>query len=448
MDQREEAFENLSVSKSNDMISAKFKSTLLEHNIMNMALAKIEINTKDKEMPLEARLYPSDLKRVISDEAHIYRDLKKVAKTIIGHTMFIEDKHGNFKAFAIVPNAEYTNGEFVIKFNNELRNHILGINAPFTTLELSVMTSFQRAASFRIYELLKKHMFKSKPSVNMGRVDVEINLSELRFMIGIANIDDQGVKNEMARMGNKVDWDLLYSKLDKSNKKYVRFAEFKRNVLNPAQEELAEKSDIRFDYEAIRIGHSISSIVFHVYKNIPDKCVIEKKQILEKSHLNCRQLEFPKDTELFSPLFEKYEGHKVLIKEDIELLLRKANYDAKKVERAIELADKQKHLRNYVGWIVKCIEDGYEEIPVSRGSVETAKKEDVVYEKYQNTTKEEKESIDESLLTKTKQKEEYPNFIEFLEENGVEEQKLEILYTPGEIVQMFVDWKLGREINF
>ena len=89
--------ENYSFKKSNEMISAKYKSTLLENQIMAIALTRIERNSKDSSAPLEARLYPGELSKLVSDQAHIYRDLKKVAKTITGHSVIMEDGKGNFR---------------------------------------------------------------------------------------------------------------------------------------------------------------------------------------------------------------------------------------------------------------------------------------------------------------------------------------------------------------
>ena len=167
--------ETRSYVKSNEMISAKYRSTLLENQVMAIALTRIEGNPNDLDNPLEARLYPGELKKLVSDDAHIYRDLKALAKSITGHTMFLEDGKGNFKAFSVVPNADYQDGVFILKFNQVLREHLFGLERNFTTLELSVMTNFKKSSSFRIYELLKKDLFRSKASVNNGRVDVEYN---------------------------------------------------------------------------------------------------------------------------------------------------------------------------------------------------------------------------------------------------------------------------------
>ena len=120
MSKANEPLYNLSLVKSNDMISAKYKATLLENQVMAIALTRIEVNEKDKEHPLVARLYPRELKKLVSDDRHIYRDLKDLAKTITGHTMFLEDGKGNFKAFSVVPNAIYKDGVFSIIFNSFL----------------------------------------------------------------------------------------------------------------------------------------------------------------------------------------------------------------------------------------------------------------------------------------------------------------------------------------
>ncbi len=447
MSQKDEPLTALTISKSNKMINSKYGLSMIEQQVIDLAIRKIRVNNYGPDDPLEVKLYPGEFEMYgISDKAHIYRDLRKVAKTIIGHSMFIEDGDKHFKAFAIVPNAEYNNGEFTLTFNNEIRSNIKDLHDNFTKLRLSILTSFDKSSSYRIYELLKQQIYKDKRYDNIGRVDVEYNISELKFTIGLANLDDPKVKIEMAKMGKNIDWDLLYNRLDKNQKKYEAWGDFNRYILIPAQEELALKSDVRFEYETVKIKKKTTNIIFHIYQNIPKEINIRFKKSEDDNKM--RQLEFPKDIDEYAPLFDEYVGHNNLVEDDIKLLLIKANYDVKKIRDAIKLADKQKNINSYIGWLVKCVENDYKETKVSRGSAERAKKEDVVYENYQNTTVEEKKDIDKALLIKTKQKEEYPDFIEYIKENGVEEEQLEILYTPGEIVNMFVDWKVGRKINF
>lgn len=439
-----EPLTNLSVRKSNDFISAKYKSSLLENQVMAIALTRIEVNSNDKDSPLEARLYPGEIKKLVSDPAHIYRDLKKLAKTITGHTMFLEDGKGNFKAFAVVPNADYIDGVFVIKFNNELRDHVLGLEKNYTTLELSVMTDFKKNASFRLYEVLKKEAYKI-PNGKDNYTQIEYNISELRFIIGLANSDDQSVKNAMASM-KSIDWDELYEKLDKKDKKYEEWRDFQRRILIPAKEELEEKSDIRFEYEPVKEGRKTKRILFTIYRNIPKnpEIIDERQALFEATTKPNRQLEMPYD--LYVELYDEYVGHNQLSKEDIDLLFKKAGGEAEKVRNAIELADKQPSIDNYMGWLIKCIENDYQATEVIEGSYEDAQDVKAVLNSY--------EALKESGIPQAKAwarikgKDDYSDFIEFVILNGISEEQLEVIYSTEELVKMYTDYKMGREVNF
>ena len=435
--------------KSNEMISAKYKSTLLENQVMAIALTRIEENAKDKEAPLEARLYPGELKKLVSDDAHIYRDLKALSKSITGHTMFLEDGKGNFKAFSVVPNAEYQDGVFIIKFNHVLKDHILGLDKNFTTLEISMMTNFTRNSSFRIYELLKKDLFRSQPAINDGRVDVEYNLFEFRFLIGIANSDNVHVQNRIKNM-SEVDWEELYHVLEKNGSKNdIKFKttdKLQKDCIKPAQEELAQKSDIRFDYELIRVGRPYKRIVFHIYPNTPqNKDELEvRKQFVEKINHKNRQLEIPMDISGETKnLYEEYVGHNELTKEDLDHLLKVAGMDVKKVKSAIDYADEQGEINNYMGYIVRCIQHGYYEKPVVAvvdGSCEKAAVINSLRDKAHN------EATKRRVWESTKEKEDFNVFLAYIkEEKNLDFIELNEILSPEEAVEEYVEWvKAGR----
>lgn len=435
----------LSVRKSNEMVSAKYKSTLLENQVMTIALTRIEENARDVNAPLTATLYPGELKRLIGDPAHIYRTLKTVAKTMVGHTMFMEDRKGNFHAYAIVTDAEYSNGTFTVKFNETLRAHILGLEKNYTTYELSVLTNFRSNSAFRLYELLKKEIYKSRKDVNGGRVDVEYNISELRFMIGLANADDPGVKNAMARMGDDVDWDELYDLLDKKDKKYENWKDMKRWVIVPAQKELLEKSNIRFDFDTYRQKRKINRIVFHVYPNVPvnEERLNQRKEFLEKNREKSRQMEFPRDLEKYRPLYDEFVGHNGLSEEDIGLLLEKADGDAASVRSAILQADKQESVNNYMGWLIRCIErGGYEDVPVVHGSRDRGEVASVMAKEVHAP------EVAERVWERLKKKDDFSSFLHTLSMSGMTMDALEEAYTPEERNQMYFAWKKNDPIPF
>ncbi len=406
---------------------------------MAIALTRIEVAAHEGNQTIEAKLWPGELKRLIGDPTNIYKTLKKISKTMTGHTMFIEDGRGNFKAFAVVNNAEYVDGVFTVEFNKNLREHIIGLEKNYTSFELAVLTRFKRNSSFRLYELLKSNIYRSRKEVNGGRVDVEFNISELRFMIGLANGDDPGVKNAMAAMGGRVDWDELYNKLDKKDRKYESWFDFQRYVVKPAQEELEEKSNIRFDYEGVREGRKMGRIRFFVYPNIPTNPDVldERKEFIEKNSIQERQLELPRDMDKAVELYDDFVGHNELSQEDIDVLLKTAKFDVDLVRRCIEYADKQPNIENYMGFLVASIkEGGYEEVPVMNGSHETA----VVINKFNErvNSPETKKKIWEI----TKNKDDFPEFLNYMKDtNGISLDELELCYEPAEAIQEYIRWK-------
>ena len=430
-----EPITNLSMHKSNELISAKYKSTLLENQIMSIALTRIEVEAKEDDTRLIARLYPGELKRLVSDPAHIYRDLKKIAKAIVGHTMLLEDGKGNFRIFSIVPNADYINGTFVIEFNRILKDHILNLSRHYTTLELSMMTSFTRNSSFRLYELLKKDAYRindSNPSVN-----VEYNISELRFIIGLANSDDDRVKRALDSR-NDIDWDDLYDRLDKRDKKYPEWRDFNRRVIKPAQQELAEKSDIRFDYEGIRKGRTTKSIRFTIYKNEPEpihKSSINKKRDIIEKNQTYYQLELPLD--MYPELRSAYTGHNGLTGDDLTLLLQKADFNEQIVRDAIKMADEQPELSNYMGWIIRCIERGYTRTETLSGDADRAR----LVHAIKDNLLEYEDDVAERVWQKTRQKDDFKSFKQAVEARGLPMNVLEAAYDAKEKMDIYVVWK-------
>ncbi len=432
------------VAKSNEFITGKYKVTLLEQQILAIGLSRIEVNAKDKDAPLEARLYPGELKHLIGSSTHIYRELKKVSKTMPGHTMFIEDGKGNFTSFAIITDCDYNDGVFVMRLNQKMRPLILNlVPGNFTTFELSILTSFVRTSSTRIYEIIKKEAYKLKTS---ECVIVTYNLSEFKFMIGLANPESQIVKNEMSRMGNDIDWDRLYEVSPDSEKSYENWTDLRKRVLDPAKKEMKEKANIRFEYEGIRKGHKIGALKLFIYKNelneATSKKLNKKKEILDKNATSYEQLEMPKDINTdIQELYEKYVGHNELTKEDMDLLIKKADYDVEFVEKAIQAADAAPYVKSYMGWMIRYIErGGYDETSVVEGSSERAEMLEQVNENAHS------DETAARVWSAIKKKEEYTNFLTAIQNEGLQEPILETIFNNNQKATMFYNWKVGRAL--
>lgn len=249
----------------------------------------------------------------------------------------------------------------------------------------------------------------------------------------------------MSTMGNNIDWDALYEKLDKKDKKYEEWGDFQRRILKPAQAELEEKSDIKFDFEPLRENRKVKRILFTIYINSPSNIEVidERRQFIEanKNKIN-RQLEMPMDIDM--EFYEEFVGHNNLTKEDIDLLIMRAQGDTTKVRDAINLADKQPSINNYMGWLISCIENGYKNpVTVVDGSADRGEVVSEIMSEYRKV----EDSMGAKVWEKVKKKDDYEGFVAELWSLGLEIERLEAALEPYELFKMYTDWKMGEGVN-
>ncbi len=427
---------DLMIRKSNTLISGKFKTSILENKIMAIALTRIEI----KDGCPVARLYPGEIKQLLgkNTDTNIYKKLKRTAKLMTGHQIVIEDSKGNFSIFTMVNNADYVDKQFIITFNKNMTPFVHQLKNNFTTYEVATLMKIEKAHSYRLYELLKKEIYRSDPNINNGVVTKEYGLSELKCTIGLANTDEAGVQRAIA---DGKSWDEIYYNVVK-DKSFEVWYEFRRQVLDVAQKELAEKSDIVFEYEPLKYGSGakVRRIRFYIAKNEPSKTKPEMDRMVDLIHtMNEEQVASDTDNDgVYS-----YIGHNKLTRDDIIEFMRVAEEDEEKVENAIKLADKQDYLKNYVGWIISCIKGKYEQpTEVIQGSSEKA---DTV-----NNLKTESDNneadIAERIWRKIKNKEDYIEFIAYLNSKGIKENTLDVVYDTNERIDLYTNWKTKRKL--
>lgn len=376
--------------KSNELITSKYASTLIENQIIAVALTRVENNYKDKDYPLEAKLYPGELKEFISDDTHIYDVMKKVVKRLVGHTLFMENGNGDCMAIAMIPKADYSNSILTVKFAPELRSHIIGLSSGYTPYQLATVTSFKTNAAFRLYEVLKSYTYLIKDN-DVGYT-VEYRLSELRFMLGTANIDDKAVRDYIESKGTDIDWDYALSLCPAKYIQHAEYKKFNQRILKVAQNELKKVADIRFEYKGVREKKETKRIRFTIFRNTPTetKKIDKKAEYIKRVNKSERQMELPLD--MFPDLYNDLVGKGGIVTEgDVTLFLEKAGYDERKVRRAIEFADKQGPMANYIGWVMKCIEIGFDEKTVVEGEYKEISDPVVsqLYDKYKSVFKKE-----------------------------------------------------------
>lgn len=446
-------FNDLMVKKSNDFIVSKYKSSLLEQKLVAIAITRIKVN---KNASITATIFPSELKEMLGkdkDDAHIYRDLKKVSKEMTGHVIEMEDKKGNFSVLSLITNADYIDGHFTMTFNNKMSDHIFNLKSHFTSYSLANALQLKSGYSYRFYELIKMDAYKI--SDKCPYVLHDYGVSELKFMVGVLDINDEKARECQDNGGT---WDEMAEVC--KEKRMPDWGSFKRRVLDKAKKELDTTADFTFDYNLVRSGKGgkIVTIQLIIHKNLSrEKDIEEKVEQNEKVVKNRNEVYKQLDTDDFIPLpsiLYSYEGHNGLTRENLETIYHTAQDDMAVVVKAIEMADEASQttvINNYVGWIIECIRRKYDQPQiVSRGSAERGNQIKEAKKDLESISSEEENNILARYWNKAKEgsKEgKFGKFLEYLAENKMDLDMFEGLHTEAECGDMYIKWIKGEQIE-
>lgn len=439
-----ELYKHEEITRSNTLISAKYKSTLTENKIMVLALKKAK---RDEFGRPTITFSTAEIKRVMGrDDGSFYTQLKSVAKAMTGRTMFIEDKEKHsFKFINIIHTAEFENGKFTVNFTPEMNYYLDDLKSNFTTMNMGILVDFTSNYAYRIYELLKTQAYRVEKDNEPLKIDY--NLSELKLAIGCVNTQEERVQKELDKPNP--DFDYIVNSVAKE-KHFEKWYDFKVNVLEVAKRQINEKSDLEIDYEPLRSGRGgkVVGITFYIkknenYKEIEEKTEQENEILLENgTSVVDTSDNVPQDYEdRFAEIMDYIE--KKVSSKDIKAFLKIADYDVERVKAAYDLSKKQTEIRNFVGWMKKAIEEGYtdENIHLIDDSEEKAQRADIILEDY----KKEKESgnLAERTWNRIKKRDEYQEFIGYLlDQEGMTEETLEIAYSPRECMELYQNWKM------
>ena len=146
-------------------------------------------------------------------------------------------------------------------------------------------------------------------------------------------------------------------------------------------------------------------------------------------------MEMPYD--IYPEVYNEFVGHNALSIEDVTLLLKKSGFEPEKIRKAIKLADKQEYINNYMGWLIKCIEEDYEEIDVIKGDRERTVETKEIQKSYEVN----KEETGKRVWEKAKSNEDFRNY---LQETGANVEYLESAFDIDKCVEMYLSWNMSR----
>jgi len=231
---------NEMVVKSNTLVEASYRLSTQEQKVILSLAAKIKTQDEDfKNYTFSVKEF-ADITGARIDSK--YHEIKNLTSRLLRRVFTINEADGPLQ-LSWLSAAKYFDGEGIItlRFDPGLKPYLLQLKDCFTKINLSVALRLKSSFSIRIYELLKQYE---------GIGSRSFMLAELKTMLGIA--DSQ----------------------------YKLYGHLKSKVLKVAQDELAAKTDLTFDYEEIKVGRSVGKIRFTiksqripVSKDDPEKTV-------------------------------------------------------------------------------------------------------------------------------------------------------------------------------
>lgn len=238
------------VVKSNKLNEAKSDFLVNEYKLVLYFLSKIKGNLFGS-----IKLSINEFNKSLGIESEAtYSQLKKYCKKLISKTIIIEDEDNNqFKYINWFESIESKDGYVDMTPTKKLRRFV-DVSKNFLSYDINNVMKLKSYYSIRIYELTKQYEKIGKR---------EIKVVDLRYMLGIKETQ------------------------------YKRFSNFRKKVLNVAENEINLKTDIKIVVKEEKCGRRVNKIKFFIYsnKNSNNNIFIEKFKVATGQILNCSRLD-------------------------------------------------------------------------------------------------------------------------------------------------------------
>ena len=219
------------IVKANKLVQAKMPLTKLEHRVVAMLISQLDRG--DEEFGFQ-KLHIRNLKKTSQQKelGSLYQRAEKICSSLLEKKLEIkteEDGKRVYDGISLMNRCKYKEGDGYIeaKFNEEMKPYLLQLKRRFTMYDAGYYVPLRSTHSMRIYELLKM-----REGVSVLRISVE----ELRDILGLQD-------------------------------KYEYFSHLEHHVIQKAQEEVDEKTDISFTYDKEKDGRSVKRVKFFIHSD-------------------------------------------------------------------------------------------------------------------------------------------------------------------------------------
>ncbi|WP_223824894.1 replication initiation protein [Candidatus Enterovibrio escicola] len=218
---------NLSITKSNYLIEARYKLPVQAQKLILACLGKIDPR---HEIPKEITMTGSEFSELMGiDIKNSHRELYKAADKLYQSDILIYENGEEIELSWVQEKAKKLKGEAAVRlvWSDRVLRYISQIRGNFTSYKLRNIAELQSSHSIRIYELLMRF-------ADTG--DREIFLDDFKSILGISN-------------------------------KYPEFKVLNRDVIKLAVKELNQRSNLVINCTPIKRGRTVEKLRFDFKQN-------------------------------------------------------------------------------------------------------------------------------------------------------------------------------------
>lgn len=231
------------VEKRNDLNEIRTKHMTMQQ-LRFFAIYLSRINARD-ESTRRVRFPLADFQKIMGLGRLNIASLKASTDGLLCQIVHLPNKNGGYKSFQLFKECTVDkdpDGEWFVEIDahDKALPMFFDFKEKYFTYDVGNVLRLGSSNQMRMYEILKQRQTLRQPVI--------IQLQELRELLGL---DDD---------------------------KYTRYQDFRVRILDKAQKELAEQTDIKFTYEPVKKGRKIAALAFNIQRNdlkFPQMCIEE-----------------------------------------------------------------------------------------------------------------------------------------------------------------------------
>lgn len=377
-----EEYKRQLVSLSNNFIRSKEYTNLLESKIEVLAIYRMDQSMKQRQKKDAAGnpylvnyvdLSSSEIRKLMGrKDGETYREIRKAAHFLKSKVYIVEDReNGRFYMKSMYADVIYDKGMLSIEFEPGMEKYFMNLKDNYTRLKLATLFSFKKIGGLQLYKLLRSYVYPPNlEPINMALKQEELpvlkmswSVAELRMIMGYVNINQAELQDE-GRKSNP-DWDKMVR--DEKKPQYKRWSDFKTRVIDPGIEEINKISDIYIcgmDKELSGHGGKTTRVTFYIQHNRAyyeaNQPIAEKQERKQKKPVLTEEQKDEFIDEIWDMM--KEEGLKL---KDLKAIAEASEYDMEKIQKCYAIS-RYSNINNMTGWMIKALQDNYEEPKASK----------------------------------------------------------------------------------